>query len=122
MGLQNEKALASEENSTCRATLKEAQKHCKILHGRVSRGHGCLKALVVLGVRREHRGVGILPNLGRQLNLYRGANKGKCKWRFLADQEMATAALHVLLIFDEVKPFLTSAVVGIVEDEDRDDD
>ncbi|KAL3527461.1 hypothetical protein ACH5RR_012117 [Cinchona calisaya] len=48
--VKNEKALASEENAARRATLKEAQKHCKILHGSVSGGHGCLKALVVLGV------------------------------------------------------------------------
>lgn len=46
--LQNEKA--SEDNATNQATLKEAEKHCKLLLGRVSRGNGCLKAFVLLTV------------------------------------------------------------------------
>ncbi|KAL3524998.1 hypothetical protein ACH5RR_013370 [Cinchona calisaya] len=49
--VKNEKALASDDNNaTRRATLKDAQKHCKILLGRVSRGNGCMTAFVVLSV------------------------------------------------------------------------
>lgn len=49
MELQNEKGLASEDNAASHlATLKDAEKHCKTLLGRVSRGHGCLKALVLV--------------------------------------------------------------------------
>ncbi|KAI5648063.1 hypothetical protein M9H77_34068 [Catharanthus roseus] len=46
--VKNEKA--SEDNATNQATLKEAEKHCKLLLGRVSRGNGCLKAFVLLTV------------------------------------------------------------------------
>lgn len=49
--VKNEKALTSDEKDAVhRATLKEAQKHCKILLGRVSRGNGCLKAFVILSI------------------------------------------------------------------------
>lgn len=47
--VKNEKGLASEDNAAAHvATLKDAEKHCKMLLGRVSHGHGCLKAFVLV--------------------------------------------------------------------------
>ncbi|XP_076933203.1 uncharacterized protein LOC143599019 [Bidens hawaiensis] len=45
---KNEKAIASGDDRE--ALLKEADKHCKAILGKFSRGHGCLKATVFLTV------------------------------------------------------------------------
>lgn len=45
---KNERALA--EDSDNEALLKDADKYCKVLLGRLSRGHGCLKAMAVVVV------------------------------------------------------------------------
>ncbi|OMP01333.1 hypothetical protein COLO4_11968 [Corchorus olitorius] len=59
----NEKAIASEADDAKRALYQDADKYCKNIFGKLSRGHGCLKALafVVIAV-----GVGaavISPNM-----------------------------------------------------------
>ncbi|GKA37335.1 transmembrane protein 214-B-like protein isoform X1 [Tanacetum coccineum] len=47
----NEKALASGNNDiTSDVLLKEANKHCKVMLSKFSRGHGCLKATGFLTV------------------------------------------------------------------------
>lgn len=50
---KNEKALAGDDSGK-QSQLREADKYCKVLMGRLSRGHGCLKAfafvVVALGV------------------------------------------------------------------------
>uniref|UniRef100_A0A7C9CEU4 Transmembrane protein 214-A n=1 Tax=Opuntia streptacantha TaxID=393608 RepID=A0A7C9CEU4_OPUST len=50
---KNEKALAGDDSGK-QSLLREADKYCKVLMGRLSRGHGCLKAfafvVVALGV------------------------------------------------------------------------
>ncbi|XP_057530481.1 uncharacterized protein LOC130808935 [Amaranthus tricolor] len=46
---KNEKALAGERSGQA-SLLKDADKYCKILMGRLSRGHGCVKAVVFVGV------------------------------------------------------------------------
>ena len=38
------------ERSGQASLLKDADKYCKILMGRLSRGHGCVKAVVFVGV------------------------------------------------------------------------
>lgn len=51
MALQNEKALASGNSDiTSDVLLKEADKHCKVMLSKFSRGHGCLKATGFLAV------------------------------------------------------------------------
>lgn len=47
--LKNEKALAG-ESSGQGAVLKDADKYCKVILGRLSRSHGCLKAMVFIAV------------------------------------------------------------------------
>ncbi|KAL5743469.1 hypothetical protein ACOSP7_026326 [Xanthoceras sorbifolium] len=47
---KNEKALAQTENAARSALLKDADKSCKVILGRLSRGHGCLKGLVFVSV------------------------------------------------------------------------
>ncbi|GJV09388.1 transmembrane protein [Tanacetum coccineum] len=48
---KNEKALASGNNDiTSDVLLKEANKHCKVMLSKFSRGHGCLKATGFLTV------------------------------------------------------------------------
>lgn len=46
---KNEKALAGESSGQA-ALLKDANKYCKVILGRLSRGHGCVKALVFVAV------------------------------------------------------------------------
>ncbi|KAK9074547.1 hypothetical protein SSX86_007145 [Deinandra increscens subsp. villosa] len=57
---KNEKAMTEGDKSGNQALYKEADKHCKVLLGRLSRGSGCLKAtvffVVALGV-----GAALLP-------------------------------------------------------------
>ncbi|KAH0745216.1 hypothetical protein KY290_006971 [Solanum tuberosum] len=48
--LKSEKALASVDNAAHQASLKEVQKYCKILLGRLSHGNGCMKAFFVIGL------------------------------------------------------------------------
>lgn len=48
--LKSEQALASVDNAAHQASLKEVQKHCKILLGRLSHGSGCMKAFLVIGL------------------------------------------------------------------------
>lgn len=43
--LQNEKALAGGEDSARQSLFKDADKYCKWILGRLSRGHGCLKSV-----------------------------------------------------------------------------
>ncbi|XP_030496095.1 uncharacterized protein LOC115712030 [Cannabis sativa] len=45
---QNEQALANGVDGTEQALFKESNKYCKQLLGKVSRGHGCLKSIVVV--------------------------------------------------------------------------
>ncbi|KAM7515842.1 hypothetical protein LguiA_005425 [Lonicera macranthoides] len=47
---KSKKALASENNADRQAILKESEKHCKMIMGRLSRGHGCVKSVVLLTV------------------------------------------------------------------------
>lgn len=48
--LKSEKALASVDDAATQASLKEVQKYCKILLGRLSHGNGCMKAFLVIGL------------------------------------------------------------------------
>ncbi|KAK2970202.1 hypothetical protein RJ640_029730 [Escallonia rubra] len=52
--LKNEKALEDGEEAARQAIFKDSNKYCKVLLGRLSRGHGCMKslalAIIVLGV------------------------------------------------------------------------
>ncbi|KAF3445206.1 hypothetical protein FNV43_RR14900 [Rhamnella rubrinervis] len=47
---KNEKALAKEEDSGHHALLKDADKYSKVLLGRLSRGHGCIKSMILVSV------------------------------------------------------------------------
>ncbi|KAL7230526.1 hypothetical protein ACSBR2_008906 [Camellia fascicularis] len=47
---KNEKALAADEDDDREASLKNADKHCKVLMGRLSRTHGCMKIVVFVSV------------------------------------------------------------------------
>jgi hypothetical protein len=40
--------LAEEENAGDYASLKEADKYCKAILGRLSRGHGCIRSLFIV--------------------------------------------------------------------------
>ncbi|KAJ6738573.1 TRANSMEMBRANE PROTEIN 214 [Salix koriyanagi] len=45
---KNEKALAEERNAGDYASLKEADKYCKAILGRLSQGHGCIRSLFIV--------------------------------------------------------------------------
>lgn len=47
---QNETALAKEDDTSRKALLKEADKYCKAILGKVSKGHGCVKFAVFASV------------------------------------------------------------------------
>nr|DAD21077.1 TPA_asm: hypothetical protein HUJ06_022540 [Nelumbo nucifera] len=47
--LKNVKVLASGGDTGEQASIKDADKYCKSILGRISRGHGCLKSMVVIG-------------------------------------------------------------------------
>lgn len=38
------------DNAAHQASLKEVQKHCKVLLGRLSHGNGCMKVFLVIGL------------------------------------------------------------------------
>ncbi|CAN4114792.1 unnamed protein product [Withania somnifera] len=48
--LKSEKALANVDDVGRQVSLKEVQKYCKILLGRLSHGNGCMKAFLVIGL------------------------------------------------------------------------
>ncbi|KAF5948684.1 hypothetical protein HYC85_014641 [Camellia sinensis] len=43
---KNEEALAGGEDTARQSLFKDADKYCKLILGRLSRGHGCLKSMV----------------------------------------------------------------------------
>ncbi|KAG5247335.1 transmembrane protein [Salix suchowensis] len=45
---KNEKALAEERNAGDYASLKEADKYCKAILGRLSQSHGCIRSLFIV--------------------------------------------------------------------------
>ncbi|KAF7816459.1 Transmembrane protein 214-A [Senna tora] len=47
---KNEKSLAKVDDGASHALLKEADKYCKIILGRSSQGHGCLKGMTLVSV------------------------------------------------------------------------
>ncbi|XP_022637724.1 uncharacterized protein LOC106765090 isoform X1 [Vigna radiata var. radiata] len=47
---KNEKAFANMEDGSRHALLKDADKYCKVILGRLSQGHGCLKSMAVFSV------------------------------------------------------------------------
>ncbi|KAF5747465.1 hypothetical protein HS088_TW05G00186 [Tripterygium wilfordii] len=47
---KNEKELMTAEGTARRALLKDADKYCKVILGRLSGGHGCMKSLVLVSV------------------------------------------------------------------------
>ncbi|XP_061349361.1 uncharacterized protein LOC133294663 [Gastrolobium bilobum] len=46
----NEKALAKEDDGARLALLKDADKYCKVILGRLSHGHGCMKSMAFVSV------------------------------------------------------------------------
>lgn len=50
MFVENEKALADAEDAGYHASLREADKYCKVILGRLSKGHGCRKTMLILSV------------------------------------------------------------------------
>lgn len=47
---KNEKALADAEDAGYHASLREADKYCKVILGRVSKGHGCRRTMLFVSV------------------------------------------------------------------------
>ncbi|KAK7276245.1 hypothetical protein RIF29_17382 [Crotalaria pallida] len=47
---KNDKALTNMEDSDCHALLKDADKYCKVILGRLSRGNGCVKSMAFVSV------------------------------------------------------------------------
>ncbi|KAA8530665.1 hypothetical protein F0562_005401 [Nyssa sinensis] len=47
---KNEKALATEDDVARQASFKDAEKHCKLILGRLSRSPGCMKSIVFVSV------------------------------------------------------------------------
>lgn len=48
--MQNEKALASGTDASKQSLIKDADKYCKLILGRASRGGGCVKSMVFIAV------------------------------------------------------------------------
>ncbi|XP_027331366.1 transmembrane protein 214-A-like [Abrus precatorius] len=47
---KNEKALAKVDDGARHTLLKDADKYCKVILGRLSRGHGCMKSMAIISV------------------------------------------------------------------------
>ncbi|PSS30044.1 Transmembrane protein like [Actinidia chinensis var. chinensis] len=47
---KNEKALAKEDDAGRQASFKDAQRHCNLLMGRLSRSRGCMKSMVLVSI------------------------------------------------------------------------
>lgn len=61
---QNEQALSGSADASSQASLKEADKHCKVILGRISRVSGCMKGGLVLLVAALAIGFAASPNVG----------------------------------------------------------
>lgn len=61
---KNEKELAGGEDAAHQALLKDADKYCKGILGRVSRGHGCMKSLTFAVIAAVAVGAALMsPNM-----------------------------------------------------------
>ncbi|KAG9138491.1 hypothetical protein Leryth_012760 [Lithospermum erythrorhizon] len=47
---QNEEAMSLGANDARKSTIKDSEKYCMLLLGRISRGHGCLKSFLLVTV------------------------------------------------------------------------
>ncbi|ESW13895.1 hypothetical protein PHAVU_008G235400 [Phaseolus vulgaris] len=47
---KNEEAFANVDDGSSHALLKDADKYCKVILGRLSQGHGCMKSMAVFSV------------------------------------------------------------------------
>ncbi|GFY87693.1 transmembrane protein [Actinidia rufa] len=47
---KNEKALAKEDDAGRQSSFKDAQRHCNLLMGRLSRSRGCMKSIVLVSI------------------------------------------------------------------------
>jgi hypothetical protein len=61
--LQNEVALEEAEDSGKKASIKEADKLCKVIIGRLSRGATCLKGSLLVIALAAAAGFALSPNL-----------------------------------------------------------
>ncbi|OMO60655.1 hypothetical protein CCACVL1_23982 [Corchorus capsularis] len=60
---KNEKAIGSEADAAKQALYQEADKYCKNISGKLSRGHGCLKALAFVVIAVGVGAVVTSPNM-----------------------------------------------------------
>ncbi|KAE8710289.1 hypothetical protein F3Y22_tig00110325pilonHSYRG00131 [Hibiscus syriacus] len=60
---KNEKAMTSESDAAIRALYQDADKYCKHISGKLSRGHVCLKALALLIVAVGVGAAVVSPNM-----------------------------------------------------------
>lgn len=47
---KNDKALVAAKDAARQACIRDADKHCKVLLGRLSRSHGCMKSMVLMSI------------------------------------------------------------------------
>ncbi|KAF8407618.1 hypothetical protein HHK36_006751 [Tetracentron sinense] len=60
---KNEKVLASGEDAAHQASFKDADKYCKVILGRLSRGHGCTKSVVFVVIAFAVGAAVMSPNM-----------------------------------------------------------
>ncbi|EHA8591961.1 hypothetical protein COCNU_contig69131079G000010 [Cocos nucifera] len=60
---KNEEALAGVVDSSKQASIKDADKHCKVILGRLTRGLGCLKGGVCVLLLAVAVGFAVSPNM-----------------------------------------------------------
>ncbi|MBA0842792.1 hypothetical protein Goarm_002596, partial [Gossypium armourianum] len=60
---KNEKAMSNGADAVRQSLFQEADKYCKHISGKLSRGHGCLKALAFLVVAFAVGAAVVTPNI-----------------------------------------------------------
>ncbi|KAL4351886.1 hypothetical protein GQ457_06G000530 [Hibiscus cannabinus] len=60
---KNEKAMSEETDAARQALFQDADKYCKHISGKLSRGHGCLKALAFIAVALAVGAAVVSPNI-----------------------------------------------------------
>lgn len=67
--LQNEAALETATDTGKQASIKEADKHCKVILGRLTRGATCLKSSLVVIALAVAAGFMLSPDMDLQAEL-----------------------------------------------------
>ena len=99
MVLQNEVALEEAADSGKKASIKEADKYCKVIIGRLSRGATCLKGSLLVITLAAAAGFMLSPNLDLPADLATASEKLQA----MASQDLSMLSEQLSMVSGKIQ-------------------